>query len=217
MQRIVGHGLSISLDGFAAGPDQSHEAPLGVGGEKLHEWAFATRSMRHLHGMEGGDEDSVDDRWARRSLEGIGATIVGRNMFGPVRGAWGDSGWRGWWGDAPPFHHPVFVLTHHAREPLEMQGGTTFHFVDGADAALDSAREAAGGLDVRVAGGATTVRQFLAIGAFDELHVAIVPVLLGRGTPLFGHGLDLTEHYEVARWEAGERAHHVLLARTQRD
>jgi dihydrofolate reductase len=214
MQRVVGHGLSISLDGFMAGPEQSMEAPLGVGGDRLHDWALATKCMREVHGMEGGEE-GPDNDWARLSLEGVGATIIGRNMFGPVRGAWADADWNGWWGDDPPFHHPVFVLSHHDRQPAHMKGGTTFHFVtDGIYEALDRAKDAAGDLDVRVAGGAATIRQFLEAHLLEELHIAVVPILLGAGERLFGSGLSgLPEAYECARSEGTKAAFHALLVR----
>lgn len=184
------HGFSISLDGYAAGPHQGLEHPLGKGGEGLHEWAFATRTFRRAHGLEGGAE-GLDDRWMARGEEGIGATIMGRNMFGPIRGPWPHAGdpddeWKGWWGDDPPFHHPVFVLTHHPREPLYMDGGTTFHFVtDGIERALERAAEAAGGQDVRLGGGAETIRQYLRAGLIDELHLVVVPTFLGGGKRLF--------------------------------
>ncbi|HXY93889.1 MAG TPA: dihydrofolate reductase family protein, partial [Acidimicrobiia bacterium] len=181
MPRLRVHNLAISLDGYVAGPDQDLEHPLGVGGERLHEWVFETRFGRRMQGLEGGDE-GVDDEWLERGVEGIGATIMGRNMFGPVRGPWPDDAWRGWWGDDPPYHHPVFVLTHHPRESISMRGGTTFSFVeDGIGAALDLAFEAAGGADVRLGGGAATVQQYLRAGLVDDLHLAIVPILLGEG------------------------------------
>jgi dihydrofolate reductase len=178
------HNFSVSLDGYGAGPRQSVDDPLGVGGEQLHEWIFAPDA----------DRTEVDDRMQARGTEGIGATIIGRNMFGPVRGDWGADEWRGWWGEDPPFHHDVFVLTHHAREPATMAGGTTFHFVtDGIDAALDRARAAAGDAHVRLGGGVDTVHQYLRAGLLDELHVVVVPVLLGSGERLFddlGGALD---------------------------
>jgi dihydrofolate reductase len=181
--------ISMSLDGYSAGPHQSREQPLGKGGEALHEWALATRAWRAAHGREGG-ESGVDDERIDAATENVGATIMGRNMFGPVRGSWEGEEWRGWWGDEPPFHTPVFVLTHHAREPLEMQGGTTFHFVtEGIEAALERAFEAAGGKDVSVGGGASTVQQYLRAGLVDELEVHVAPVLLGGGSRLF-EGLD---------------------------
>lgn len=212
--RVVARGISLSLDGFMAGPDQSLESPLGAGGEGLHAWAWETRSMRSLHGLEGG-ATGVDDDWAARTDEGVGATIMGRNMFGPIRGDWGDGSWRGWWGDEPPFHHPVFVLTHHPREPLVMAGGTTFHFVTGGPVeALELARVAAGGRDVRIGGGASTLRQYLTAGLLDDLHVVVTPLLLGSGERLF-HGLprDLSERYACVEFQGPERAAHFLIAR----
>ena len=182
MSRITCH-ISISLDGFVAGPNQSLDDPLGEGGERLHEWAVATQSWRGRHGHEGG-ERSVDSEVVERVTEGVGAYVMGRNMFGGGHGPW-DESWRGWWGEDPPFHVPVFVLTHHERAPLQMQGGTTFHFVTGGiESALEQARAAAGGGDVSIAGGASTVRQYLAAGRLDELFLHIVPVLLGAGERL---------------------------------
>ena len=176
--------MTMSLDGYVAGPDQSLEDPLGKGGLALHEWVIATRNWRAAHGLEGG-ETGLDDDHAKFGVN-IGATIMGRNMFGPVRGPWGDESWTGWWGDDPPFHTPVFVLTHHAREPVEMAGGTTFHFVtDGIEAALEQAIEAAGGLDVSLGGGAGTAQQYLRAGLVDAMEIHVVPVLLGRGSRLF--------------------------------
>ena len=212
--KVVGHGVTVSLDGYVAGPDQSYEDPLGVGGEGLHEWAMATKVMRQLHGMDGGDE-GIDNIWARLSVEGVGATIMGRNMFGPVRGPWDASDWNGWWGDSPPFHHPVFVLTHHPRASIEMDGGTVFHFVtDGIEEALRRARVAAGERDVRVSGGASTIRQYLEAALIDELHLAVVPQLLGSGARLFDGALgSLPREYECTRFEASDRVCHVLLAR----
>ena len=177
--------ITMSLDGYVAGPNQSEENPLGVGGMALHEWFFPLRAFREMHGETGGEVNAssavVEERRAN-----IGATIMGRNMFGPVRGPWPDESWRGWWGDDPPYHHPVFVLTHHPREPLEMEGGTTFHFVnDGIESALGQAREAARGHDVWLAGGASTVNQYLAAGLVDEIDVSISPLILGGGERLF--------------------------------
>jgi dihydrofolate reductase len=175
----------MSVDGYMAGPDQSLENPLGVGGEALHEWVFATRSGRKMIGEEGGAA-GLDDDFFVAGETGIGATVMGRNMFGPIRGEWPDDEWKGWWGDDPPYHHPVFVLTHHARDPIEMAGGTTFHFVtDGPETALQRAFEAADGRDVRLGGGASTIQQYLRAGLLDELHVAIAPTLLGAGERLF--------------------------------
>jgi dihydrofolate reductase len=185
MPKLRVHNFSLSIDGYGAGPDQSLENPLGIGGEGLHEWVIATRSWRRMHGMEGGEVTS-DDRFVPPGDEGIGATIMGRNMFGPIRGPWGDTDWKGWWDDDPPFHHPVFVLTHHAHDPIPMLGGTVFHFVtEGIEAALERAFEAAGGSDVRLGGGAATIQQFLRAGLVDEMHLAITPTLLGSGERLF--------------------------------
>ena len=205
--------FSISLDGFGAGPQQSLEHPLGVGGRELHEWAFATRTFRRLHGQEGGDT-GVDDDFAARGFHNAGAWIIGRNMFGPVRGPWPDHSWRGWWGENPPYHVPVFVLTHHARPALHMQGGTTFHFVTGGiREALAQARAAAGEQDVRLGGGVATVRQYLEAQLVDELHLAVAPVLLGRGEELF-HGLDLPQlGYQCREQVATPRATHVILVK----
>ncbi|WP_026869237.1 dihydrofolate reductase family protein [Inquilinus limosus] len=190
MSKLVVRAFSISLDGYGAGPAQSREDPLGKGGEALHEWFFPTRTFRAMSGQEGG-EAGVDEDFAARSFENVGAWILGRNMFGPVRGPWPDHGWKGWWGDNPPYHVPVFVLTHHARPSLEMEGGTTFHFVtDGIEAALERARDAAGGKDVRVGGGVATVRQYLRRRLIDEMHLVVSPILLGSGEALFA-GIDL--------------------------
>ena len=214
MTRVRAAAFSISLDGYGAGPDQSLEHPLGIGGPDLHRWFFATRSFRAMTGQAGGDEDSVDQHHAMRGMQGFGAFILGRNMFGPLRGAWGDSDWKGWWGDDPPYHAPTFVLTHHPRAPIVMAGGTVFHFVTGGiGEALDRAREAAGGLDVKIGGGVSTLRQYLAAGLVDEAHLAVSPVLLGSGENLFA-GLDLPAlGYRIARSEAGEAATHVTLTR----
>lgn len=216
MSKVKVMSFSVSLDGFGAGPDQDLQNPLGVGGAAMFGWAFATRTFRTMFGQEGGST-GVDDGFARRGFENMGAWILGRNMFGPVRGPWPDEAWRGWWGDEPPYHVPVFVLTHHARPPLEMQGGTTFHFVtDGIEAALERARAAAGGRDIRVGGGAATIRQYLRAGLLDEMHLAVAPVLLGRGELLL-HGIDLPAlGWQVAEHAAGENATHVVLARQPR-
>src|SRR5262245_53896115 len=182
--RVRVEGFSISLDGYGAGPNQDLTNPLGVGGTALHQWIIATRTFQRTQGA-GGGTTGVDDDFAARGFRNIGAWILGRNMFGPVRGPWPDLTWKGWWGDNPPYHVPVFVLTHHARPPLQMEGDTTFHFVtDGIHAALNRAREAAGGMDVRIGGGASVIRQYLREGLIDELHFAITPVLLGRGEPV---------------------------------
>jgi dihydrofolate reductase len=176
---------TMSLDGYTAGPEQTLEEPLGKGGEELHEWAVVTRAFHEMSGKEGGTT-GLDDERMRRWNENVGAHIMGRNMFGPIRGDWGDEDWRGWWGEEPPYHAPVFVLTHYAHEPIEMQGGTTFHFVtDGIEAALAQAKEAAGGKDVAIAGGASTAQQYLRAGLVDEMEIHVVPLLLGAGERLF--------------------------------
>jgi dihydrofolate reductase len=211
--RLRVHNLAISLDGYAAGPDQSIDAPLGVGGERLHDWAFATRAWRALHGWEGG-ADGVDGEFIARGDEGIGATIMGRNMFGPVRGPWPDESWTGWWGDDPPYHHPVFVLTHHDRPPVEMRGGTTFHFVtDGIESALRQAFAAADGRDVRLGGGASTVRQYLRAGLVDELHVAVSPVVLGAGERLFDDLDGALAAFTTVEYVGSPAAAHYRLVR----
>jgi dihydrofolate reductase len=213
MARVRVHSFSMSLDGYSAGPDQSVENPLGQGGMQLHEWVFKTRFFQEMLGGEGG-EGGLDDDYARQREGGIGASIMGRNMFGPVRGPWGDEDWRGWWGPNPPFHHPVFVLTHHARPPLEMEGGTTFHFSDeGIEVALERALDAAGGKDVLIGGGAATVRQYLQAGLIDEIHLAVVPVLLGSGERLFddiGVGAD---DYRCVEHVSSPEVTHVRFAK----
>ncbi len=215
MTRLRVASFGLSLDGFGAGPDQSPDEPLGVGGEQLHAAGLiATRTFRSLYGQEGGTT-GVDDDFARRGFENIGAWIMGRNMFGPVRGPWPDDSWRGWWGENPPYHCPVFVLTHHARPDLVMAGGTVFHFVTGGiREALDRARAAAGGKDIRLGGGTATIREYLEARLLDELHLALAPVLLGRGEALFA-GLDLPAlGYGVAEVVPGEGATHVILSRS---
>ncbi len=215
MPKLRVHNFSVSLDGYAAGPAQSLDHPLGVRGPELHEWVFETRTGRRMIGEDGGDE-GVDDRFIASGDEGIGATVMGRNMFGPIRGPWGDSDWTGWWGDNPPYHHPVFVLTHHPRPPITMAGGTTFHFVDdGIEAALQRAFDAAGGQDVRLGGGVATIQQYLRAGLIDELHLAIVPVLLGGGERLFDHLDGGPEGYECVELVASPSVAHVRLARTR--
>jgi dihydrofolate reductase len=205
------HNLAMSLDGYVAGPNQSVENPLGIGGEELHEWIFLTRRGRAMIGEDGGDEGPDNDFFARGE-ENIGAHIMGRNMFGPVRGEWGDEQWRGWWGDNPPYHHQVFVLTHHPRESLEMDGGTTFHFVtDGIDAALERARQAAGTSDIRLGGGAATVRQYMERGLIDELHVAVVPIFLGGGERIF-EGTGYLGYEKIER-VCSPNVTHVVLGR----
>jgi dihydrofolate reductase len=190
MSRVSVRAFSLSLDGFGAGPDQSLANPLGVNGTALHEWAFKTRTFRTMFGQAGG-ETGVDDQFAARSFENVGAWILGRNMFGPVRGPWPDETWQGWWGRNPPYHVPVFVLTHYSRPPLVMEGGTTFHFVtDGIESALRQAGKAAGGRDVRIGGGVSTIQQYLRARLIDELHLAITSIFLGAGENLFA-GVDL--------------------------
>ncbi|HTO05337.1 MAG TPA: dihydrofolate reductase family protein [Opitutus sp.] len=209
--RLRVHGFSISLDGFGAGPNQTLDAPLGVGGESLHEWFFPTRTFRQMTGEDGGTT-GIEEGFAARGMENIGAWILGRNMFAPTRGEWPDDTWKGWWGDNPPYHVPVFVLTHHARAPITMEGGTTFHFVtEGMHSALRQAREAASGKDVRVGGGAATIRQYLREGLIDEMHLAIAPILLGSGESLFG-GIDARKlGYYCAEHVATPAATHVVL------
>jgi len=191
--------ISISLDGFVAGPNQSEENPLGVGGERLHDWVVPLAAWRQSHGEQGG-EVNESTRILEESIENIGAAVMGRNMFGPVRGAWGDEQWRGWWGDNPPYHYPVFVVTHYPRDPLEMEGGTTFHFVtDGIESALDQARGAADGKDVMLWGGGNTAQQYLASGLMDELELHVVPVLLDDGARLFDNLGDAEVRLEQVR------------------
>ncbi|HVK23245.1 MAG TPA: dihydrofolate reductase family protein [Actinokineospora sp.] len=198
MARLRVHNLAMSLDGFVAGPEQTRADPLGVRGEELHEWIFAE------------DRAPIVDELIKRGQDGIGATIMGRNMFGPIRGPWGEETWTGWWGPNPPYHHPVFVLTHHPHPPITMEGGTTFHFVDnGIDAALARAADAAGGLDVRLGGGASTVRQYLRAGLVDELNVDVVPILLGSGERVFEDGITGFECVESAT--AGQVTHLRLV------
>lgn len=214
MTRVRVESFTISLDGYGAGPGQDLANPLGIGGTDLHPWLFPTRTLQSkLFGKEGG-ATGVDDDFAARGFENIGAWILGRNMFGPVRGPWPNEDWKGWWGDNPPYRVPVFVLTHHARAPLEMEGGTTFHFVTGGiHEALDRARQAAAGKDVRIGGGADTLRQYLRAGLIDELHLAISPVLLGSGERLFD-GVDLRAGgYECAQFVGSDKAAHVVLKR----
>src|SRR3984893_14451319 len=190
MPKLRAHNIAISLDGYMAGPDQSLENPLGIGATRLHEWVFATRTGNQMLGIDAGSE-GLDDAFIAQGTVGIGATIMGRNMFGPIRGAWGNEEWSGWGGDNPPFHHPVFVLTHHPRPPITMEGGTTFHFVtDGIEAALRAARAAAGDKDVRLGGGVATIREYLEAGLVDEMQIAISPVLIGAGEHLLS-GLNL--------------------------
>jgi len=211
MGRLCVKSFSVSIDGFGAGPNQSLEQPMGIGGHGLHQWAFPTATFQRMFGKEGGTT-GVDNDFAVRGFNNIGAWILGRNMFGPVRGPWPDNNWKGWWGDDPPYHTPVFVLTHHARESITMQGGTTFHFItDGIRAALDHAMKAANGLDVRLGGGVSTVYEYLRADLIDELHIAISPVLLGTGEKLFADINLLSLNYEVVEHVPTQKATHVVL------
>ena len=213
MTRVRVEGFTISLDGYGAGPDQDIDNPLGVGGTELHQWLVPTRTFqRALFDREG--TTGIDDDFAARGFRNVGAWILGRNMFGPIRGDWPGTNWKGWWGENPPYHVPVFVLTHHARPPIEMEGGTTFHFItSGIREALDQACKAAGARDVRIGGGPGTIRQYLREGLIDELHIAISPVLLGRGESLF-EGVDLRAlGYQCVKFQASEKATHVVLQR----
>jgi dihydrofolate reductase len=213
VSKVRVQSFAMSIDGYGAGPSQDLQHPLGVNGPELMEWFFHTRVWRQMHGQPDG-ETGVDNDMAERSFAGVGAWVLGRNMFGPVRGPWPDDSWKGWWGDEPPYHTPVFVLTHHSRPALRMAGGTVFHFVtEGIDAALAQAKAAARGRDVRVGGGVATIRQYLRAGLIDEVHLAIRPVLLGAGEHLLG-GIDLRAlGYECVRHVAGERATHVFMVK----
>ena len=213
MSRLRVNAFTLSLDGFGAGPDQTLQNPLGIGGEELHKWMTGTRTFHEMVGKDGGTTD-VDDRFTVRSFDNVGAWILGRNMFGPIRGDWPDDSWKGWWGTNPPYHVPVFVLTHYKRDPIEMEGGTTFHFVTGGiHEALDQAKAAAGGKDVRVGGGVSTIRQYLQEKLIDELHLAVSPVLLGKGENLFA-GLDMLNlGYQCTEQVATALATHVTIKR----
>lgn len=212
MSRLIVHSFTISLDGYGAGPNQATETPLGEGGEELHEWLVETRFFRRMTGRDGG-VTGIDNEVAEQGMANTGAFILGRNMFGPIRGPWPDESWRGWWGKNPPYHAPTFVLTHHPRPPQAMEGGTVFHFVtDGIRAALDRARAAAGDKDIRLLGGVATIRQYLEAGLVDEMHIAVSPRLLGAGEPLFA-GLDLPRlGYRSIRCTPGEKAVHYVIA-----
>jgi dihydrofolate reductase len=214
MPKVRVAGFGVSLDGFSAGTQQSIDDPLGKRGPEIFQWFFHTKTFRAMQGQEGGSTD-IDDEFAFRSMDNFGAFILGRNMFGPVRGPWQDDSWKGWWGDNPPYHAPTFVLTHHAREPLVMQGGTTFHFITGGlQAALKLAKEAAGEKDVKIGGGVYTVRQYLQAGLVDTVHLAVAPVLLGEGEPLYA-GLNLVElGFSVKEHKATERATHIVLEKS---
>ena len=213
MSKVRVAGFGVSIDGFAAGPEQSLSSPLGQDGPELFQWFFPTRTFRAMVGQDGG-ATGVDDQFAQRSMAGFGAFILGRNMFGPIRGEWPDHAWQGWWGDNPPYHAPTYILTHHARPSIELEGGTTFHFVtDGIESALRQARAAAGDQDVKIAGGVQTVRQYLQAGLVDEMHLALAPVVLGRGEALFA-GLDLRAlGFRVVERAITDTATHVVLAR----
>jgi dihydrofolate reductase len=207
------HNFSVSLDGFATGEGQSLEAPFGHAGHRLNEWAFATRTFQEMFGEDGGSV-GVDEAFAGRWVEGIGAEIMGRRKFGPDQGPWRDEEWRGWWGDEPPFHTPVFVLTHHVRPSIEMQGGTTFHFLDATPAeALEAAREAAGGLDVRIGGGPTTVREFLAADLVDRMHIVVVPILLGRGERLWDGLEGVESRFDIEAVSSPSGVTHLTFSR----
>ena len=214
MAKLRVHNFTVSLEGYGAGPDQNADEGLGRGGERLHDWMIATRGWREMTGEQGGTEGADNDFFAR-GIDGLGATIMGRNMFGPIRGPWNSpEPWKGWWGDNPPYHHPVFVLTHHERDPVPMEGGTTFHFVtDGIEAALERAVDAADGLDVRLGGGASTIQQYFRAGLIDELHFTISPVLLGGGEPLLADLGDAVERYEIAERVVSPAATHFRIVR----
>ena len=213
MSKLRVQCFGVSLDGYGAGPNQDLENPLGVGGDAMFQWFFPTRTFQKMRGLEGGTTD-INEEFAQRGVHNLGAWILGRNMFGPIRGAWPDDQWKGWWGEEPPYHTPVFVLTHHARAPLVMAGGTTFYFVtDGVEVALQRARDVAGGKDIRVGGGASTIRQYLSKRLIDEMHLAVSPVLMGRGENLFA-GLDLPSlGYQVSEHVPGPGVTHVLVKR----
>ena len=213
MAKVKVAGFAVSLDGFGAGPEQSLRDPLGKRGEELHEWFFPTKTFRAMVGKEGGSE-GVDDNYASRSMAGFGAFILGRNMFGPVRGEWPDESWKGWWGNNPPYHAPTYILTHYPREPIVMEGGTTFYFVtDGIVSALEQAKAAAGDKDVKIGGGVSTVRQYLQAGLIDEMHFAFSPVMLGQGEAMFA-GIDLPAlGFKVTETAATELATHIVLSR----
>ena len=211
MAKLRVHNFTVSVDGYGAGKNQDLNNPLGMGGLALHEWAIATRTFRKVHGQEGGTT-GIDDDFAACGFHNLGAWILGRNMFGPIRGPWLDDGWQGWWGDNPPYHCPVFVLTHYPRKSFSMEGGTTFHFVtDGIHAALKRATAAANGKDIRLGGGVAIVQQYLRAGLIDEMHLAIAPILLGSGEHLFGD-IDAPKlGYQCARHVATPNATHVVF------
>ena len=213
MSRVRIHNFSVSLDGFGTGAGQSLEAPFGHAGSRLHEWFFPTRAFHEMQGTPGGSA-GIDDAFAKSWSPGVGAEIMGRNKFGPQRGPWADEDWRGWWGDDPPFHTPVLVLTHHPRPPIEMKGGTTFQFIDASPAAaLEVARQAAGDLDVRIGGGPSTVREFLAADLIDHLHIAVVPIVLGRGERLWDDLDDLERRFAVEAVSSPTGVTHLTFTR----
>ena len=213
MTKVIVSGFSLSIDGFGAGPEQTLNDPLGKRGLELHQWFFGTKSFQAMIGKDGGS-DGVDERYAARAMAGFGAFILGRNMFGPIRGDWPDDDWKGWWGPNPPYHAPTFVLTHHARDPIAMEGGTIFYFVtEGIKAALEKARAAAGGKNVKIGGGVSTVRQYLKAGLIDELHFAIAPAVLGQGEAMFAE-IDLPAlGFKVTEYVATDHAMHVVFAK----
>ena len=213
MSKLRVNSFSVSLDGYGAGPNQSVQEPLGVGGESVHRWMFGTRTFRQLYG-NGEGSTGIDDEFAQRGFANVGSWILGRNMFGPIRGPWLDDGWRGWWGENPPYHCDVFVLTQHRRKSFAMEGGTTFHFVTGGiEDALERARKAAGGKDVRLGGGVATIQQYLRARWIDEMHLAFAPVLLGSGEALFA-GIDLPAlGYAVTEHVPTPAATHVVFTR----
>ncbi|MGG6462839.1 dihydrofolate reductase family protein [Solilutibacter silvestris] len=213
MGKVRVAGFTVSIDGFGAGPEQSLADPLGKGGRELHQWMFGTRMFHDMIGKPGG-ETGVDNDFAQRSMAGFGAFILGRNMFGPIRGDWPDDAWKGWWGDDPPYHAPTYILTHHPRASIVMEGGTVFHFVtDGIDSALRQARAAAGDLDVKIGGGVSTVREYLQAGAIDEMHYVVSPVVLGQGEAMFA-GIDLPAMgYRMTEQATTPKAMHVVMAR----
>jgi len=214
MSKVKVAGFSVSVDGFGAGPEQSLQDPLGKRGKELHQWFFDTRYFHEMIGKEGGNTDGADATYAQRAMAGFGAFILGRNMYGPIRGEWDGTDWKGWWGDNPPYHAPTFILTHHSHPPIQMSGGTTFIFVtDGIESALKQAKAAAGKLDVKIGGGVSTVRQYLKAGLIDELHYAVSPVVLGQGEAMFA-SLDLPGlGYAPIEQVMGEKALHLVLAK----
>ena len=216
MPKVRVRNIAVSTDGYVAGPNHSLENPLGEGGPALHEWVLETRTGRQMFGQDGGDE-GLDNEFVARGDQGIGATIMGRNMFGPIRGPWTNDEWKGWWGCEPPYHHPVFVLTHHPCPPIVMEGGTTFHFVEnGIEAALEQAIDAAKGSDVRIGGGASTIQQYLRARLIDDMHIAIVPIFLGGGERLFDHLDGGPDGYECVEFVSSPSVAHIRFSRTEK-